>query len=157
MEGTLRTREILFLPIEHNIHIIFSPPCNILQILKRDNRYTIRDRKISSLILYTDLRYRCLLLNLTIRVDEIYLPFYVFYIMNQSCKIKAYTVCRFSSAAYIYYFMFFLESDYIPNIQYRSELSDHRTRVRNAKGSLVKILTGSLRIFIDLQGPVKDY
>ena len=71
MEGTLRTREILFLPIEHDIYIIFSPPCNILQILKRD----IRDYKISSLILHTVLSYRCLFLNLTIRVDEIYLPF----------------------------------------------------------------------------------
>ena len=70
MEGALRTRDILFLSIEieHNIRIIFSPPCNILQILKRDIRYTIRDRKISSLILYTDLNYRCLFLNLTIRV-----------------------------------------------------------------------------------------
>ena len=28
-------------------------------------------------------------LNLTIRVHEIYLPFYVIYIMNQSCKINA--------------------------------------------------------------------
>ena len=88
MEVTL-TREILFLPIEHNIHIIFSPPCNILQILKRDIRYKIRDCNISSLKFFTDLRYICLFLNLTIRVDEIYLPFYVFYIMNQSCKIKA--------------------------------------------------------------------
>ena len=71
MEGTLRAREILSLPIENDIYIIFSPPCNILQILKRD----IRDRKISSLILHTVLSYRCLFLNLTIRVDEIYLPF----------------------------------------------------------------------------------
>ena len=29
MEGTL-TRKIFFLPFEHNIHMIFSPPCNIL-------------------------------------------------------------------------------------------------------------------------------
>ena len=110
MEGTLRTREILFLPIEHDIYIIFSPPCNILQILKRD----IRDRKISSLILHTVLSYRCLFLNLTIRVDEIYLPF-ICILYNES-KLQDKSKCSFSSAAFIYYFIFFLELDNIPNI-----------------------------------------
>ena len=73
MEGTLRTREILFLPIEHNIHIIFSPPCNILQILKRD----IRDRKISSLISQTVLSYRCLFLNSLLELTK-YICFFMY-------------------------------------------------------------------------------
>ena len=95
MEGTLRTREILFLPIEHNIHIIFSPPCNLLQILKRD----IRDRKISSLISQTVLSYRCMFLNSLLEF------LMVFPCMSLHCKLfpvqyREYDIDHFQSCTF---------------------------------------------------------
>ena len=50
------TREILFLPLEHKIHI-FSPPCNILYILTSEDIDNFTDFKFVSSILLNTTRW----------------------------------------------------------------------------------------------------
>ena len=63
-----------------------------------------------------DLRLRCLFLNLAIRVHKIYLSFFSSILYYES-KLQGKSKCIFSfSAAYTYYFIFFLGTDYFPKI-----------------------------------------